>query len=207
MKRGNERYAAEDYDVALEAYQAAVEQRPKEAISHYNLGCALYQKKQFDGAANAFRDSLNAKDPTLRAQGYYNLGNAQFRLGDLQGAIRSYKSALRLNPGDRDAKHNLEFALEKLAQQGHQSRHQGSASKTEDNQQQNQSDENQDERASPQSEEFPSRPEQSSTQQREQMSKEDAIRLLEALHDDEKDIQKKLLRKRFARRQRPEKDW
>ena len=40
-----------------------------------------------------------------------------------------------------------------------------------------------------------------------EMSKEDAIRLLETVKDDEKEIQKKILQKRFSRRQRHEKDW
>lgn len=213
MKRGNERYAAGDYDVALEAYQSAVERRPKEAISHYNLGTALYQKKRYDEAANEFRRSLDSKEPLLQAQGYYNLGNAQFQSGDLQGAIRSYKSALRLNPDDYDAKYNLELALEKLAKgqsrQQNQSNHQNANSKDPEHQQQPLRSGIGAERAStaPQPDESTSKAGQNSIQQTDGMSKEDAIRILEAMNDDEKDIQKKLLRKRLARRQRSEKDW
>ncbi len=211
MKEGNERYAAADYDAALKAYQSAVERRPKEAISHYNLGTALYQKKRYDEAANEFMRSLDSKDPLLQAQRYYNLGNAQFQSGDLQGAIRSYKSALRLNPDDYDAKYNMELALEKLAekqsQRQNQSNHHGADSKGQEHQQQ--PTDNQTKRAStaPQPEESASKPGQNSIQQPDGMSKEDAIRILEAMNDDEKDIQKKLLRKRLARRKRSEKDW
>lgn len=234
IKRGNAHYKAETYDAALEAYQSAAESRPEDAISHYNLGATLYQKKEFEKAADEFRQSLNAADPIHRAQGYYNLGNAQAQLNDIEGAIRSYKSALRLNPRDLDTKHNLELALEKLEQNSQQNQ---SKSGDEDRdrheqeqQQQNQDPQNSDEQESNQqnqeqpaeseqqqqqelseeesiSEESAPQFEQESTQQAVGMSKEDAIRLLDAVKDDEKKIQKKLLQKRFFRRQRPEKDW
>jgi len=194
-QKGNAHYAEGDYDSALEAYQQAAEQRPNDAISHYNLGTALYQKAQFDKAANAFRHSLAATDSMLQAHGHYNLGNAQFQLGDIRGAIRSYKSALRLNPSDRDAKYNLELAFEKRKQQQPQGQR---------------SDIGTELQKTPRDSETAKR--ESSTAQVEEsepdpMSKEDAIRLLETLRNDEKALWKKLLQKRFARHRRPEKDW
>ena len=233
IKRGNAHYEAEAYDAALEAYQSAAENRPEDAIARYNLGTTLYQKKQFEKAADEFRRSLDAADSVRRAQGYYNLGNAQVQLNDIEGAIRSYKSALRLNPADLDAKHNLELALERLEQNSQQNRSE-SGDEGKDQQEQDQqkqdpqnSDEqepNQQDQENPSeseqqqqnqesseqeatSEESPSQSEQGAIQQPVEMSKEDAIRLLEAVKDNEKEIQKKILQKRFSRRQRSEKDW
>ena len=235
IKRGNEHYEARAYDAALEAYQSAAEDRPEDAISRYNLGAALYQKEEFEKAENEFRQSLDATDPIYRAQGYYNLGNAQAQLNDIEGAIRSYKSALRLNPTDLDAKHNLELALEKLEQNSQQNQSksgdEGRDRQEQDQQQQNQDPQNSDQQEPNQqnqeqpaesdqqqqnqesseqeatSEESPPQEGQESIQQPSRMSKEDAIRLLEAIKDNEKEIQKKLLQKRFSRRQRAEKDW
>ena len=235
IKRGNAHYEAEAYDAALEAYQSAAENRPEDAIARYNLGTTLYQKKQFEKAADEFRRSLDAADPVRRAQGYYNLGNAQVQFNDIEGAIRSYKSALRLNPADLDAKHNLELMLEKLEQKSQQNRSEsGDENKNQqeqDQQQQNQDQQdrdgqepNQQDQENPSeseqqqqsqesseqeatSEESPPQSEQGATQQPIEMSKEDAIRLLEAVKDNEKEIQKKILQKRFSRRQRSEKDW
>ena len=220
IKRGNTHYKAEAYDAALEAYQSAAEDRPEDAISRYNLGTALYQKKQFEKASDEFRRSLDASDPIHRAQGYYNLGNAQVQLNDIEGAIRSYKSALRLNPADLDTKHNLELALEKLEQKSQQNRSEsGDEDKDQqeqDQQQQNQDQGDRDEQEPDQqdqenpseseqeqqnqgsseqeaaSEESPPQPEQGSTQQPVEMSKEDAIRLLEAVKD--------TVKKRFRRK-------
>ena len=235
IKRGNAHYKAEAYDAALEAYQSAAADRPEDAISRYNLGTALYQKKQFEKASDEFRRSLDTADPVHQAHGYYNLGNAQVQLNDIEGAIRSYKSALRLNPADLDAKHNLELALEKLEQRSQQNRSESEDEnkdqQEQDQQQQNQDSQDSDERAQNQqnqespaeseqqqqnqgsseqeaaSEESPPQSEQQSTQQPVEMSKEDAIRLLEAVKNNEKEIQKKILQKRFSRRQRSEKDW
>ncbi len=234
IKRGNAHYKAEAYDAAFEAYQSAVEDRPEDAISRYNLGTALYQKKRFEKAADEFRQSLDAADLVHRAQGYYNLGNAQAQLNDIEGAIRSYKSALRLNPADLDAKHNLELALERLEQKSQQNQSEsgdeGKDQQEQDQQQQSQSQQDRDEQEPNQqdqespaesdqqqnqesseqeaaSEESPPQPEQGSTQQPVEMSEEDAIRLLEAVKDNEKEIQKKILQKRFSRHQRSEKDW
>ena len=234
IKRGNAHYKAEAYDAALEAYQSAAENRPEDAISRYNLGTALYQKEQFKKASNEFRRSLDTADPVHQAQGYYNLGNAQIQLNDIEGAIRSYKSALRLNPADLDTKHNLEIALEKLEQKPQQNRSE-SGDEDKDRQEQDQQQQNQDQQDRDKQEpnqqdqensseseqqqnqesseqdatakESPPQPEQGSTQQPVEMSEEDALRLLEAIKDNEKDIQKKILQKRFSRRQRSEKDW
>ena len=235
IKRGNAHYKSEAYDAALEAYQSAAEDRPEDAMSRYNLGTALYQKKQFKKAADEFRRSLDTADPVHQAQGYYNLGNAQVQFDDIEGAIRSYKSALRLNSTDLDVKHNLELALEKLEQKSQQNQSEsGDEDKDQqkqDQQQQNQDSQDSDEQAqNQQDQENPSeseqqqqnqesseqeaaaeesrpQPEQQSTQQPVEMSKEDAIRLLEAVKNNEKEIQKKILQKRFSRRQRSEKDW
>ena len=207
IKRGNAHYEAEAYDAALAAYQSAANNRLEDAIARYNIGTALYQKKQFEKAADEFRRSLDAADPVRRAQGYYNLGNAQVQLNDIEGAIRSYKSALRLNPADLDAKHNLELVLEKLEQNSQQNQ---SESGDDDKDRREQDQQQQNQESSEQevaSEESPPQPEQQSTQHPVEMSKEDAIRLLEAVKDNEKEIQKKILQKRFSRRRRSEKDW
>ncbi len=207
IKRGNTHYEAGAYDAALEAYQSAAKDRPEHAISRYNLGAALYQKEEFEKAANEFRRSLDAADPIYQAQGYYNLGNAQAQLNDIERAIRSYKSALRLNPTDLDAKHNLELALEKLEQKSQQNQSE-SGDENRDSQEQNRQQQNQESiEEESTAEASPPQLERELTQQPVDMSKEDAIRLLETVKDDEKAIQKKILQKRFSRHQRPEKDW
>jgi Ca-activated chloride channel homolog len=198
IRNGNAHYAAGEYDAAFIAYQQAVEQRPDDPISRYNLGTVLYKKGQFAQAADAFRYAFVTKDLNFSAQIYYNLGNAQVQLGDLNGAVRSYKSALRLNPADLDAKYNLELAIEKLNSQ-HSSKPGVGQSRAEvENSVQ-----------PPRVRETPKTRPGASTPAPvpDPMSKANALKLLETFSNDETALREHRLRKKFTSRQKPEKDW
>ena len=47
----------------------------------------------------------------------YNLGNAAFTQGDAAAAAEYYRQAIRIDPNQADARHNLELALRKLEAQ------------------------------------------------------------------------------------------
>lgn len=115
MKIGYEAYGYQDYEAAILVFQEASLQKPHNPIAHYNLGTAYYKQGKFIQAAYAFQTTLLKTNVYNKAAVYYNLGNAQFKMHDLSAAVESYKSALRLNPNDVDAKHNLNLALELLA--------------------------------------------------------------------------------------------
>ncbi len=117
MKAGTEAYQIQDYDAAVEAFQQATFDKPDNPIALHNLGTALYKKGRYTDAAAAFQRSILKGSFPNEAAAYYNLGNAQFQLRDLTAAIESYKSSLRLNPHDVDAKHNLALALQLLKEQ------------------------------------------------------------------------------------------
>ena len=66
---------------------------------------------------STYDEALPVADLELSAKTAFNTGNALFRQGDMEHAIESYKQALRLDPHDRDAKHNLELALAQLREE------------------------------------------------------------------------------------------
>lgn len=66
-----------------------------------------YANGNYAEAANLYEQCLT-EEPT--AVVYYNLGNALFKQGELSHAILAYERSLRLNPRDKDCKHNLAFA-------------------------------------------------------------------------------------------------
>jgi len=72
---------------------------------------------QVDTALAQTEQALKTADPALATQAWYNLGNAFFGAEKWPQAVEAYKEALRLRPGDGEAKHNLELALQKLEQQ------------------------------------------------------------------------------------------
>ena len=47
----------------------------------------------------------------------YNLGNARYAGGDFAAAVEAYRTVLRRQPDNAPAKHNLELALRRLAEQ------------------------------------------------------------------------------------------
>ncbi|MCQ2325782.1 MAG: tetratricopeptide repeat protein, partial [Paludibacteraceae bacterium] len=67
----------------------------------------FYQQSDYEQAAQLYEQYV-AQYPS--ADAYYNLGNAYFKQGNLSHAILSYERSLRLNPRDKDCKHNLAFA-------------------------------------------------------------------------------------------------
>jgi tetratricopeptide (TPR) repeat protein len=71
-------------------------------------GNEAYRAGRYEEAASAYQRILDGgvRDPRV----HYNLGNAFFKLGRLGAAILHYERAVRLDPSDRDARENLEFA-------------------------------------------------------------------------------------------------
>jgi Ca-activated chloride channel family protein len=116
-RQGNKLYNQGQYDEALSAYQKAQAEQPDLAELHYNVGNTLHRKEDYQGAAAETRQGLSKADPDLQAQAYYNLGNSFYRQGQFAEAIAAYKEALKLNPDDQDAKHNLELAQQQLEKQ------------------------------------------------------------------------------------------
>ncbi|MFQ5681058.1 MAG: tetratricopeptide repeat protein, partial [Candidatus Omnitrophota bacterium] len=123
-------------------------------IIHYNLGAALYKKRQYAKAIEEFTRALTTDDRNLEAKANYNLGNSKYSLArskentDLSQAVslhrealEYYRRAIELDNKDKDAKYNYEFTqrhlkalLDKLKQQ------QQKQGKGEDSQQQQQQD-------------------------------------------------------------------
>lgn len=182
MKAGTEAYWHGNYDTALDAFQQATLQKPENAIARHNLGTVLYKKGRFKAAATAFQESILTGNVPDEAAAYYNLGNAQFQIGNLGRAIESYKHSLRLNPQDADAQHNLELARQLMK-----------------NPQKNATQQQAAKNAAPQQE--PTKTEPSN------ISKAEALRLLEHLSKNENRLRRKLLQQQRKTGYRREKDW
>ena len=120
VRRGNEAYAEGAYGDALAAYREAAARFPEDAGTppeiDYDIGNALHRLERYEEATAASRAAMaTAEDPALWARAAYAAGNHAFRRGDLEAAREAYVGVLLRDPGDRDAKHNLELALRLLA--------------------------------------------------------------------------------------------
>jgi len=123
VSRGNQHYAAGRFAEALAAYRDAQIDAPDDPRISFDIGNALYRQGTYPEAEQAYARALAAGDTVVRAMAAYNTGNSRFRQGNLSGAAESYEQALVLDPGDREAKFNLELVqklLERAAQQSGQ---------------------------------------------------------------------------------------
>ena len=78
------------------------------AQSGFEIGNALYQKGNYEGAVTAYENVLAGKKQS--AELYFNLANSYYKLNKVAPAIYNYEKALLLNPNDPEIKNNLQFA-------------------------------------------------------------------------------------------------
>lgn len=206
VKEGNLAYQQGDFKKALEEYHIAEADRPESPGIDYNIGNTLYEEGDFAQAADRLTKALNTDEVGLAARAQYNLGNAQYRAGDYQKAIEAYKASLDLNPDDMEAKYNLELARRMLKEQTQPEQSQDQEQQQQEQQEKEQQEQEQDQQQQDQQQEQQQQNQQEDEdqkrdeQQRQQpqdqkeMSKEDAERILNALQDDEQDIQKRIRR-------------
>jgi tetratricopeptide (TPR) repeat protein len=107
----NKLFDAGQYAEALEAYQALVAERPDVDEFSYNTGNTLHRLGSYERAVAETQRALPPRDPTVGADIYYALGNHLLALERLEEAYLAYRNALLLDPGDQDAKYNLEYVL------------------------------------------------------------------------------------------------
>ncbi len=113
---GHEAYAAGRYDDALASYRDAEALAPDAPQPPYNIGNTLHQLERYEEATVASTAAMSsAVDPALFTHAAYALGSHAFRRGDLEAARDAWISVLLRDPGDLDARHNLELVLRLLA--------------------------------------------------------------------------------------------
>ena len=79
VSEGNRLYEEGRYGEAHERYLEALRENPNSPLIRFNEGNALYQTEEFQRALDAYRQSVETGDESLKAQAWYNLGNALFR--------------------------------------------------------------------------------------------------------------------------------
>ena len=201
IRHGNKEYEDKAFEESELQYRKALEKDLSSYEGNFNLGDALYKQEKFEDASKKFSGLASSeKDRMELAKIYHNLGNSLLQSNQVEESIEAYKNALRNNPEDYETKHNLAWALNLLQQQQQQQQNQD---QNQQNQEQQQNQDQQDQQQQDQEQQ-----EQQQEQQNDKISKEDANRILEALQQDEKQLQEKL-RKQMARTQRVAvlKDW
>ncbi len=216
---GRSDYERGNHPAALQSFEQAATLRPADAAARYNVADGLYKNGKFPEAATLYRSlGEDARSP-LAAPARYNLGNTLFQQKDYKGAVQAYRDALRVAPDDADTLRNLETALRALKQQEEQQKkqQQDKSKQDQDKDKKGQGQDKQDSKgqkpeddkkqdAKGQKPETPEEKEQKRFQQEAGMPKDRAMQLLDALQQNEKNEQKKLLAAKRAERKKG-KDW
>ena len=119
-RKGDRLYASGDFAASAQALDRALAADSTPARA-YHAGNAYYRMRRYEDAVVRYRRGATGA-AVLRQQSVYNLGNALVRAAEeapergqlLIDAVAAYEEALRLDPSDRDAKWNLEIALQRL---------------------------------------------------------------------------------------------
>jgi Ca-activated chloride channel homolog len=175
MREGSALERRGKFEEAVRKYQDALVLEPDNVRIHYDLGRALYRMKKYPEAAAEFQLGLLSKARSLKARSLYNIGNCQFRQNGLDAAIASYSQTLMLDPGDRQAKQNLEFCW-KMKDQPKQQKRDSTGTQQPQNQ-------------PPQDRQQPQP--QPAQARKGEISKEQAERMLQALQGKEREDMKK----------------
>jgi Ca-activated chloride channel homolog len=233
IRQGNREYNEGNYKKAEIDYIKSTQAQKASHKGFYNLGDSWYMQKDYLQAAAAF-DTLRTfkMDDQTRSNSYYNLGNSLLKAGIdsaqlaqkvLPQSIEAYKQSLRLNPNDTNAKYNLAYA-QKLLDKSQKQQQQQNKDKKDQNQdkqkqdqqkqdQQKQDQQKQDQQKQDQQKEDQARQDQQKQDQQkgqaQQISKEDAERILDALKNDEKQTLEKLSEAKIKtmRVVKSDKDW
>lgn len=194
-------------------------------------GNQAYQKKNYDGAENAYRDALKVAPDNATAN--YNLGNTMYRKDNTDEAIQSYDNTIQ-NSGDsvikEKASYNKGVAYQKEKklqecisayenalmmdptdedarqnlQRALKQLQQQQPQNQNNNKQQEKKNQKKQQKQKPQNQQQNNQPQPQSSK----MTKEDAEEKLKALLENEKELQDKLHKmKGVAAPDKPEKDW
>ncbi len=213
LRKGNEAFKEKDYAKAMELYNTVLTINPMSERAKYNLAVAMLKradeiggaggndKNVSPGSANA-SDSLSLElkqsanvifnelykasiDKNIREKSVYNSGNLMFSEDQYAQSIEQYKKALRINPGNENARHNLRVAQLKLQQQQQQQDKQDKQDEEKEKQDENQEQQPQPQQPQPQ-------PQQPQPQQPQNQKKSNSENILNAAQQNENKARQRL---------------
>ena len=232
--KGLSHFKKGEFDKAIQYYESTLAKGGAADKAHFGIGSSALSQGNMEMAMDAFERALNTEDDALKSKAYYNMGNTLFNMKRNEESLAFYRKALELNPDDKDAKYNYEMVRynpqenqeqqqnrdskseenqdqqkrnsekqEKGEQQKNPNNSEDDLKQDEEEQKENESqndEQNQEENSEEQSSE---KQDETSSQEKEDLR--NAERILDALKEDEKILQKRQMSRVKSRKL--EKDW
>jgi len=222
---GTKNYKDKKFPEAEKNFKEGLNKNKNSYSSSFNLGDTYYKQEKYEEAAEQFQlltHRASSKDTLAKA--YHNLGNSLLKLKKYQESVDAYKNALRNNPKDEDTRYNLAMAQQYLKQQQQQQQKNKDKDKDQkddkkdkdkDKKDQDQKDKDKkdkdqkdkDQKDKENKENKDKKDEKKPEDNKNNISKEDAQRLLDALQNDEKNLQNKVKKGQRGMKVQIEKDW
>ena len=175
----------------------------------FNLGNSLLMQQKAKEAMEQFESASKVeKDRDKLAQIYHNMGVILQSSKQYPQCIEAYKESLRNNPKDDETRYNL--ALAQKAVERPNSKNQDQNQDKNQDQKQNQKDDKKDQNKDQQEQDKKDQQNQNQQQQqqnKDEMSKENAQQLLNAVMQDEKNVQDKVKKQLQIQGKKLDKDW
>lgn len=210
IMKGNGLYRSQKYDEAFKVYSEVLKKYPGCPEASYNYGLTMLQlaagkdideekrKKYIEEGASLMEAStkFGSTNPELASRANYNLGNLAVANEQLPQAVEYYKQALRLNPADNNARHNLRIVQLKMQNNKDQNDDKNKDKDKNKNQNQDQNkdkDKNKDQNQDQNKDKSKDKPNQQDQQQQpqqpnERMSNDAAKQILQAMEQKENQI-------------------
>lgn len=109
--RGNAALRAGSPQGALQSYTNAQALAPDAPVPYYNAALAYRAAGDLDRAVSALDQAIQTADERLIREAYYNLGYVYFELGRFRDSAAAFRQVLERDPDDAQARYNYELAL------------------------------------------------------------------------------------------------
>jgi Ca-activated chloride channel homolog len=197
IRKGNREYEKNKFSESEISYKKAIDENKQSPDAIFNVGDALYKQNKFEEAGKQFIENTNENDDKIKkSAGLYNLGNSMLKANKLPESIDAYKNSLKLHPNNPEAKYNLSYAQDLLKRQQEQQKKQQDKDKQDQNKDKNKNkqDQKKDQKDKDKDKDQNKNQDQKQQQQpqKQEISKDDAQRLLNSLANDEKNVQEKV---------------
>jgi tetratricopeptide (TPR) repeat protein len=184
LNDADKQYQKSEYLNASKLYEEALKRSSKDLAAQYNLGVARFRLNDIEGATEAFKKALSlSADESMSAKISYNLGVAFLKSANFQEAIPAFRNSLRLNPEDKECRENLQYAINEYKKQ--LNKKQQSANKQESGMS----------------------PKQLKEQQKNQLSRQAAEKILQSVQKEESRLRDSLGSKKSSQQNKATKNW
>lgn len=205
IRSGNKLYNDSIFVKAEVDYRKALEKNPQSTDAMFNLANSLLMQQKAKEAMEMYQSTAKIeKDKGKLAQIYHNMGVILQNSKKYPECIEMYKESLKRNPKDNETRYNLALAQKMLKdqqqQQNKDKKDQKKQDQKDDKKDQNKKDQNKDKNQNQNNN-------NKQQQNKSQMSKENAEQLLNAVTQDEKDIQDKVKKQIQIQGKKLDKDW